>query len=227
MSILVRIEYFAAARELVGLADETLIVPTDGAYTVADMLAALAERHPRLAPVAGRMRLAINGDVAPPSAEIADGAKIAVLPPVAGGSDALPCELRTAPLSVDEILRALQRADVGGIALFVGTVRDHAGDKRVQRLDYEAHPSMAERELRLIVDELHREFPGVRVAAVHRVGELAIGELAVVVGAAAAHRAEAFEVCRAAIERIKARVPIWKKEWALDGSGSWVNLDAP
>jgi molybdopterin synthase catalytic subunit len=227
MSISVRIEYFAAARELVGVAEETLIVPIDEACTVADMLAALAERHPRLAPVIGRMRLAIDGDVALPSAQISDGAKIAVLPPVAGGSDALPSGLRTEPLSVDELLRALQRPDVGGIALFVGTVRDHAGETRVQRLDYEAHPSMAERELRSIVDELQKEYPGVRVAAVHRVGELAIGELAVVVGAAAAHRAEAFEVCRAAIERIKARVPIWKKEWALDGAGSWVNLDAP
>lgn len=224
MAMTVRVEYFAAARELVGHASEELSLP-EGVLTVSDLLAALAARHPRLAPVAGRMRLAINGELAPAGAQVTDGDALAVLPPVAGGVDAPPCGLRSEPLSVDEILRALQRSDVGAIALFVGTVRDHAGDTRVQRLDYEAHPSMAERELRRIVDELHAEHPGVRVAAVHRVGELAIGELAVVVGAAAAHRAEAFDVCRAAIERIKARVPIWKKEWALDGSGAWVNLD--
>jgi molybdopterin synthase catalytic subunit len=191
---------------------------------VSELLSALGARHPRLAPVIGRMRLSIDGELAPSDAQVQDGAALCVLPPVAGGSDPLPCAVQSAPLSVDVILRALQRADVGGIALFVGTVRDHAGDTRVQRLDYEAHPSMAERELGRIVDELRVEYPGVRVAAVHRVGELSIGDLAVVVGAAAAHRAEAFEVCRAAIERIKARVPIWKKEWGVDGQGSWVNL---
>jgi len=226
MPMTVRVEYFAAARELAGCASEALSL-SESALTARELLAALGARHPALAPVVARMRLAINGEVAEEGAQVADGDALAVLPPVAGGSDGLPCGLRSEPLSVDEILRALQRDDVGGIALFVGTVRDHAGDTRVQRLDYEAHPSMAERELRRIVDELRAEYPGVRVAAVHRVGELAIGELAVVVGAAAAHRAEAFEVCRAVIERIKARVPIWKKEWALDGSGSWVNLDAP
>jgi molybdopterin synthase catalytic subunit/molybdopterin converting factor small subunit len=224
MAMTVRVEYFAAARELAGRASEELSLPAD-AISVAELLAELGARHPRLAPVIARMRLAIDGELAPADAQIVDGAALGVLPPVAGGSDALPCGLQREPLSVDAVLRALQSSDVGGIALFVGTVRDHAGDKRVQRLDYEAHPSMAERELRRIVDELHAEHPGVRIAAVHRVGELAIGELAVVVGAAAAHRAEAFDVCRAAIERIKARVPIWKKEWALDGEGSWVNLD--
>jgi molybdopterin synthase catalytic subunit/molybdopterin converting factor small subunit len=224
MAMTVRVEYFAAARELAGRASEELSLPAD-AISVSELLAELGERHPRLAPVIARMRLAIDGELAPADAPITDGAALAVLPPVAGGSEALPCGLSQQPLSVDAILRALQRSDVGGIALFVGTVRDHAGDKRVQRLDYEAHPSMAERELRRIVDELHAEHPGVRIAAVHRVGELSIGELAIVVGAAAAHRAEAFDVCRAAVERIKARVPIWKKEWALDGEGTWVNLE--
>ena len=223
----VQVEYFAAARELAGCASEELSLPAS-ALSVTELLSALAARHPQLAPVIARMRLSIDGELAPGHAQVHDGAELCVLPPVAGGSErgseSLPCGVQREPLSVDAILRALQRSEVGGIALFVGTVRDHAGDKRVQRLDYEAHPSMAERELRRIVDELHAEHPGVRVAAVHRVGELAIGDLAVVVGAAAALRAEAFEVCRAAIERIKLRVPIWKKEWGVDGEGSWVNL---
>jgi molybdopterin synthase catalytic subunit len=105
-------------------------------------------------------------------------------------------------------------------------VRDHASGRSVARLDYEAHPQLAVQEMARILAALRAEHPGVRLAAVHRVGELAIGELAVIVGASAPHRAEAFAACRAAIERIKEAVPIWKKEWGSDGSGNWVNLDA-
>jgi molybdopterin synthase catalytic subunit len=119
----------------------------------------------------------------------------------------------------------LRAPEVGGIALFIGTVRDHAGGRSVVRLDYEAHPELAQQEMTRILQALGAEHPGVRMAALHRVGELAIGELAVIVGASSPHRAEAFAACRAAIERIKERVPIWKKEWSDDGSGTWVNLD--
>ena len=122
------------------------------------------------------------------------------------------------------MLAALQAPAIRRIALFVGTVRDHADGKPVARLDYEAHP-LAAREISRVLDAIAAGTPGVRLAAVHRSGQLVVGDLAVIVGAAAAHRAEAFAACRDAIEQIKALVPIWKKEWAPDGSAHWVNLE--
>jgi molybdopterin synthase catalytic subunit len=223
----VTVEYFAAARELCGVRSERIALPS-GPIAARELLALLAAKHAALAPVIGRMRLAINGEIALDTAlaelTVSSGDSVAVLPPVAGGSDPSLCAVRSEPLSVDEVLRALQAPEVGGIALFIGTVRDHADGRAVVRLDYEAHPQLAPQEMGRILDALRVEHPGVRLAALHRVGELAIGDLAVVVGASAPHRAEAFAACRAAIERIKERVPIWKKEWGDDGSGNWVNL---
>jgi MoaE-MoaD fusion protein len=222
----VTVEYFAGARELCGVRSERVALPA-ARVRASELLALLAARHAALAPVIGRMRLALNGEIVldPAAAVVAAGDSLGVLPPVAGGSDAPLCELRAKPLSVDEVLRALRAPEVGGIALFIGTVRDHAAERKVVRLDYEAHPELAVQEMARILGALRQEYPGVRLAALHRTGELPIGELAVIVGASAPHRAEAFAACRAAIERIKERVPIWKKEWADDGTGSWVNLD--
>jgi molybdopterin synthase catalytic subunit len=222
MEHVVTVEYFAAARELCGVRSERVTLSAARVHS-SELLALIAQRHAALAPLIARMRLAINGEISAANVEIAAGDTVAVLPPVAGG--ALLCELRSTPLSVDEVLASLRAPEVGGIALFIGTVRDHAGGRAVVRLDYEAHPQLAQQEMTRILQALGAEHPGVRMAALHRVGELAIGELAVIVGASSPHRAEAFAACRAAIERIKERVPIWKKEWSDDGSGTWVNLD--
>lgn len=130
-------------------------------------------------------------------------------------------EIRDFELSVDECFRAVQRPAAGGIALFVGVVRDHSEGKRVTQLEYQAYASMAEKELRLIFDEIEREWPGTKLACQHRVGPLDVGGLAVVCAASAPHRAEAFEACRALIDRLKQRVPVWKREH--DESGPhWV-----
>jgi molybdopterin synthase catalytic subunit len=131
-------------------------------------------------------------------------------------------ELRAEPLSVDEVRAAVSDPGVGGIALFVGTVRDHDGDRDVTRLSYSAHPTAAG-ELRRVAEKVAADF-GVRaLAAVHRTGDLAIGELAVVVAVACPHRAEAFEACRVLIDDLKHQVPIWKQQWFTDGSSEWVN----
>lgn len=224
----VRVLYFAAARELAGTASEAVPMPAPGLDTRA-LMDLLATRHAALAPYIRRMRIAVNGELVGDGHMIGPGDEVAVLPPVAGGSpaaqaDVALCELRERPLSVDEVLAALQRPDAGGIALFVGAVRDHAEGKAVVRLDYEAHPELALRELRAVLQEVAEAHPGTRLAALHRIGQLVVGDFAVVVGASAAHRGEAFAACRAAIELLKQRVPIWKKEWAPDGSAGWVNL---
>ena len=125
------------------------------------------------------------------------------------------------PIEPADLLAAVRRDGDGGLALFVGVVRDHNDGKTVTRLEYSAYNPMAEKELDRIEAEIARVHTGARVAFRHRIGSLAIGDVAVVVAAAAPHREEAFAACRAGIEAIKARVPIWKKEFGPDGS-SWV-----
>jgi molybdopterin synthase catalytic subunit len=110
----------------------------------------------------------------------------------------------------------------GGIVTFIGAVRDHARGRSIRHLEYEAYPEMAEREMQKIADAAAERWPGVAVAIAHRAGHLEIGELAVVIAAAAPHRADAFEACRFAIDTLKQTVPIWKKEVATDGA-YWVD----
>jgi molybdopterin synthase catalytic subunit len=135
-------------------------------------------------------------------------------------------DLRETPLSVDEVFRAVQDPAAGGTALFVGTVRDvdPSVDPAVEvvRLDYSSHPSALDR-MREVAERVARESGVIAVAAVHRVGELAVGDAAVVVAAAAAHRAEAFTAGRRLIDELKAEVPIWKHEVFVDGETAWVN----
>jgi len=130
-------------------------------------------------------------------------------------------EIRSDPLSVDEALAAVSGSGVGGTVVFIGTVRDHDDGRGVTTLDYRAHPSAAE-QLRRVVAEVGADAPGVALAAVHRVGELQIGDIAVVVAAGAAHRDEAFRVGRVLIDRIKAEVPLWKRQEFSDGAQEWV-----
>ena len=110
--------------------------------------------------------------------------------------------------------------------MFQGVVRDHADGKPVARLDYEAHESLAEKEIQRVLLKVAEEHPGVRIAAAHRVGQLAVGDIAVCVAVSGAHRDEAFAACRSAIDRIKETVPIWKKEWGPGGEAHWVNLES-
>ena len=131
-------------------------------------------------------------------------------------------ELRETPLSVDEIRAAVLEPAAGGIALFAGAVRNHDHDQSVTGLCYTAHPSAAD-ELRRVAERIAKQFEVCAVAAVHRVGDLAIGDLAVVVGVSSAHRAEAFEACRALIDDLKASVPIWKHQRFAGGESEWVN----
>jgi molybdopterin synthase catalytic subunit len=129
--------------------------------------------------------------------------------------------LTSSPVEPAALLAAVRRDGDGGLALFVGVVRDHNEGKAVTRLEYSAYIPMADKEMDRIAAEIGRAHPGARVLFRHRIGSLAIGDVAVVVAAAAPHRDEAFAACRAGIEAIKSRVPIWKKEFGPDGA-SWV-----
>jgi molybdopterin synthase catalytic subunit len=137
-------------------------------------------------------------------------------------SDALMVFVTSEPLSVDSALAAVADPGAGGTCVFVGTVRDRSDQGEVSGLTYEAWDDLAARRLTEIGEELHRAWPLRRVALLHRTGDLTVGEASVVVAVSAAHRAEAFEACRRAIERLKQDVPIWKKEGLRSGEAHWV-----
>jgi molybdopterin synthase catalytic subunit len=135
--------------------------------------------------------------------------------------------IRDTPLSVDEVFAAVGDDAAGGTALFVGAVRDHdgGGPATVTALSYSAHPT-AEAELRRVAEKVAADFPVRGLAAVHRVGDLAVGDLAVVVAVSCAHRGEAFEACRRLIDDLKREVPIWKHQRFADGTEEWVGAGA-
>ena len=129
--------------------------------------------------------------------------------------------IRDTPLSVPEVQAAVSAGEAGGIAVFAGAVRDHDHGSAVTGLTYAAHPS-AEAELRRVAAEVAEKYPVERIAAVHRVGDLEIGDLAVVVAVSCAHRGDAFDACRMLIDELKATVPIWKHQRFADGGSEWV-----
>jgi molybdopterin synthase catalytic subunit len=126
-------------------------------------------------------------------------------------------EVWNRPLEIARVVDAVSHAGAGAVDVFVGVVRDQNEGRAVSRLEYEAYESMTVKEMCRVGDEIARAWPGVRLAAVHRTGSLAVGDLAVVCAASAPHRDEAFRACRALIDEIKARAPVWKREWGPDG----------
>ena len=130
-------------------------------------------------------------------------------------------DVRESELSLDEVRAAVADPAAGGIALFAGAVRDSDHDRAVRGLSYSAHPS-AVAELRRVAEVIAEKYPVIGIAAVHRVGDLAIGDLAVVLAVSCPHRAEAFDACRDLIDILKASVPIWKHQRFDDGTAEWV-----
>jgi len=214
----VTVKLFGSVREAVGAKELQVELP-EGAR-VADLRKTLAPDHEIFERLGDRLATSVNLEMARPDTRLADGDEVALLPPVAGGAGG--CSLSEGPLDPDRVAARVAGSDTGGVVQFVGTVRDHARGRSIRYLEYEAYPEMALREMDRIADEAGRRWPGVRVAIAHRTGHLEIGDIAVVVVAAAPHRAEAFEACRFAIDTLKETVPIWKKEVATDGE-YWVD----
>jgi molybdopterin synthase catalytic subunit len=132
----------------------------------------------------------------------------------------------TEPIDTDAVLREVESAAHGASILFVGTVRDENDGKAVHGMDYSAYVAMAEREMAAIAREAAEKFSGTFVVIVQRIGELTIGEASVAVATSHAHRDEAYSASRYAIEQLKARVPIWKREHYVDGTREWVDPTA-
>ena len=137
-------------------------------------------------------------------------------------ADRVLTRVQSEPLSLDEAADAVADPAAGAACIFTGTVRDHSEAGDVTGLTYEAWHELAEQRLQELADDILQRWPARRVAIVHRVGELSVGETSVIVAVSAPHRADAFEACRHGIEQLKRDVPIWKKEGLVTGDAHWV-----
>jgi molybdopterin synthase catalytic subunit/molybdopterin converting factor small subunit len=227
--IKITLKLFGSLREA---SDEsTLQIEFEQGARVADVRNWLAERNPLVEKLGDRLAASVNLEIADLGDALSDGDEVAFLPPVAGGDgnaseeESTPtkrCTISDQALDEQEVAARVEGPDAGGVVSFIGRVRNHARGQSIEHLEYEAYPEMAEREMEKIADEAGEKWPGTRVAIAHRVGHLEIGDAAVVVVAASAHRGEAFLACRFAIDTLKVTVPIWKREVATDGA-YWVD----
>ena len=228
-SMTITLKLFGSLRETAG--ESTLEIEFEDGALVADVRNWLAERNPLVDKLGDRLAASVNLEIADLGDVLEDGDEVAFLPPVAGGDGTAPeadaqaekrCTISDQALDEQEVAARVEGPDAGGVVSFIGRVRNHARGQSIEHLEYEAYPEMAEREMEKIADEAGIKWPGTRVAIAHRVGHLEIGDAAVVVVAASAHRGEAFEACRFAIDTLKVTVPIWKREVATDGA-YWVD----
>ena len=212
----VQVRLFASYREAAGVGRIELELPAGA--KVKDAIHKVVKDHPLIAE--GRqVVIARNHEYVTPEEPLADGDEVALIPPVSGGAMTVaPIVVSASPLSVDDALAAVRESSFGGIVVFLGTVRDSSRGKHVTHLEYEAYAEMAEAKMSEIARRLETKHAPLRLVMHHRVGDLAIGDIAVIVAAGAPHRDAAFAAARAAIDELKTIVPIWKKEHSDDGA---------
>jgi len=204
----ITVRLFAGLRERAGVAR----VELDGVHRVADVWPALG-----LGDEPPGLLYAVNRAYVEPGQELRDGDEVAVIPPVSGGAFLLSAE----PLDVRAAMAEVERDDAGAVATFVGTVRRRSRERDVLRLEYEAYEEMAEAMLRALGADLTTKHELTAIAIHHRVGRVEIGEPSVVIAVSAPHRAAALEACREAIDTLKERIPLWKKE-VYEGGAEWI-----
>ncbi len=235
---------FAGLRQRAGTAELILeLDPSPPSLTVAELRQQIAKAHPELGSL-DHCRFALGHEFVDEHEHVDPGQEIALIPPVSGGHDeprsdpprqvgpragvdqeveiaGTHARLSSSPLSLAQVVAAVEHRGAGAVATFTGNVREHSRGKTVRWLEYEAYAPMALAVMDAIASRIEAELPGARVAIAHRVGRLGIGEAAVVIAASAPHRDEAFRACREAIEQLKRDVPIWKKEFD-DQGGEWI-----
>ena len=221
----VQVRLFARYREAAGHDRVELELPNGGTAEAA--WEAISHRFPVLGPYRRFTLFALGNDYVRPEHPLREGDELCLFPPVSGGSqDADWIQVTTEPLAERAVAAAVEDAGAGAIVLFSGVVRDQTGGRRVKFLEYEAHAPMAEAKMRGIGTAVRARWPDVkRIALVHRVGRLEIGESSVMIAVSSPHRRHAFEACHFAIDRLKETVPVWKKEYFEDGE-VWVGLQS-
>ena len=203
----VNIRLFAGLRERAGWSRREI-----EATAVADVWAALG-----LGDEPDGLLYAVNKEYAARDRALADGDEVALIPPVSGGAFLLSEE----PLSLPRVVDEVRSADAGAIATFTGTTRVHSRGRTVTHLDYEAYEGMAERVMAEIAEKLLERYALTAIAIHHRIGRVGIGETSVVIAVSAPHRGDALAACRDAIDELKERVPLWKKE-VYAGGEEWI-----
>ena len=204
----VHVKLFAGLRERAGWSEREL----DGADRVADVWPALD-----LGDEPEGLLYAVNKEYADGDRTLADGDEVALIPPVSGGAFRITAE----PLSVDAVVDEVRSDQAGAVATFIGTTRLQSRGRTVLHLDYEAYDEMAEQAMAKIAAELKGRYDLCEIAIHHRTGRVEIGEASVVIAVSAPHRQEALAACKDAIDTLKERVPLWKKE-VYDGGEEWI-----
>jgi MoaE-MoaD fusion protein len=217
----VTVRYFASIREVIGQRSEVREVPE--ATTAGELLEQIVRDHPAIDGLRRASRIMLNQEYAESDDLLSDGDEFALIPPVSGGSDDFHVIDR--PIDVQALANLVASPSAGAVATFAGSVRDHARGRGVLVLEYEAYEEAAEKVLAQIGAEIRERWDIEGVAITHRIGRLSIGEVSVGIAVSSAHRAEAFNACRHAIERIKQIVPIWKKEFYVDGE-TWIGSES-
>jgi len=206
--VAVKVKLFAGLRERAGWSEREL----EDVACVADVWAALG-----LGDEPPGLLYAVNKEYAPRDQELADGDEVALIPPVSGGDHRLQEE----PLSLDAVVDEVRTAEAGAIATFTGTTRVRSRGRTVTHLDYEAYAGMAEKVMAEIADELSTRYDLCGIAIHHRTGRVGLGEASVVIAVSAPHRRDALAACKDAIDQLKERVPLWKKE-VYEGGEEWI-----
>jgi len=224
----VHVLFFGRLKEIVGNAEDHAEL-SEGAR-VEDLFARYGTRFPELARYRSSVVASVNQEFAEWRAPLASGDEVAFLPPVSGGQQAQVVEdiyeLVRDPIRTAEIVAHLKAPEDGAVVVFDGIVRNHSGRRTTLYLDYEAYEPMALGKMREIGAEIRRKFPIHRIALVHRLGRLEIGETSVFIAISSPHRRAAFDACRLAIDTLKRTVPIWKKEYFADGA-AWAEGEVP
>ncbi|MFP4150086.1 MAG: molybdenum cofactor biosynthesis protein [Nitriliruptoraceae bacterium] len=228
-----RIRVYGGLTEQVG-GRELEVELAGGEVTVAELRAAIASAHPQLAPLLSHVTVAVDLQVARGEQVVPPDAEVALLPPVAGGSapredDTGPAVLTglvVPPIDVEGAIAHIGHPAAGATTLFLGTVRDHAPDlPGVVQLQYSAYEPMAEKELAAIAAETLATTPELTgIALLHALGDLAVGDHTILVACSSPHREAAYQASRAALEAVKTRVPVFKREITTDGRARWVGL---
>ncbi len=218
----VTIKLFATLRERARTAELDREFPEG--ITVGEIWRGLVAEFPALGGHHDSVAFAVNHEYVDGDYRPRAGDEVAFIPPVSGGSEPLwvgPIKIIRDKIKLEELQRAVADPRSGATATFAGTTRNENAGRRVTRLEYEAYEPMALSEMRKIARAAGERFGIVRIAITHRIGRVEIGETSVAIAVSAAHRAEAFDACRFAIDRVKEIVPIWKKEY-FEGGELWV-----
>ncbi len=207
----VTVQFFSFLRPIVGQNELQLEVPPQS--TVADALAELYRRFPRLREAEATTLVAVGVDFAKPDSRLRESDVISLMPPLQGGSDAASDELLITDKPINEAEAELGKmgGDVGGVVTFWGVVRDVEEGRKISSLEYTAYREMAEHQFNKIIADARKKWPLNRVRVIHRLGNVAVGEPSLLVRVEAAHRGEAFAAAQFIIDELKRKVPIWKK----------------